>query len=113
MRQYTSFLLIVVFPLILIFSLLTYLHITQEPPVNSGKIEKKYHKDATRKKGNIMVGKLWMPTSRNIPERWVFVLENCEDLSKACRRGEVEVSKEVYNGLEVGDQYPSKEFLSK
>lgn len=76
--------------------------------VTSGRIVKKYHMDATTRVTFISTGKSVIPIWTNVPEKWVFVLENCETPDK-CKQGEMEVNQKVYDGFEVGNQYPSAE----
>lgn len=96
---------------ILTVSGVVYLECTREKPVSSGKIVEKHHEDATRSSMMFCAPKRGcFPMSHYVPEHWVFILEDCRKSSGTCRKGEVEVNKEVYNGFEVGDQYPSPEF---
>lgn len=113
MKKIHPFVLIVILPMCILFTVIFVLKYKYGPgkPVTSGKIVEKHHEDATRSSMMFCAPKRGcFPMSHNVPERWVFVLEDC---SKSCRKGEVDVNKEVYNGLEVGDQYPSSEFTNR
>ncbi len=80
-----------------------------DKPVTSGKIVEKYHKDATRSSMLFCAPKRGcFPMSHSAPERWVLVLESCQNPGK-CRQGEMEVNREIYSGFEVGNQYHSAE----
>lgn len=83
----------------------------REASVDAGKIVNKYHEGATTRtnwgcypnyKGKLRCGF----HTRHTPNRWVFVLEDC-DVSKKCRVGELEVSQRTYDSFGVGSQYPS------
>jgi len=61
-----------------------------------------------------MVGLHTVLRSVDVPERWVFVLkQRVSKSSREWRKGEVDVSKEIFDSLEVGDQYLPAEVPSK
>ena len=90
------------------------LPLNQEKTVSNGKIVEKYHKDENTRLVHTMVGLHTVLRSVDVPERWVFVLkQRVSKSSREWRKGEVDVSKEIFDSLEVGDQYLPAEVPSK
>lgn len=90
---------LIVLPLILVF-LMACSHIPTEGTVT----DKNYTEEYTVR-GAISVGKVWIPTTTDIPESWSITVESCNPNSNKCRTTQLDVSEDVYNSVNIGDYY--------